>query len=88
MIKKGKQISDKASAHAAGGQMAQEANIWMNDNGEITMEQTFTVLSDTANEDGTFNIIGTAKTKEEAQRLAQEHGVSDKITYRTGDLSL
>lgn len=37
MIEKGKQISDKASAHAAGGQIAQETYI-RNENGKITRE--------------------------------------------------
>ena len=81
MIRRNRQISDKDLGYVAGGQIAEETHI-VNKNGQITGTKSYKVLSDTANEDGSFNILGEASSREEAQRLAREKGVSDKITYR------
>ena len=81
MSRKNRQIADNEAAYAAGGQIAEETHI-VNENGQITGTKSYKVLSDTVNKDGSFDILREASSREEAQRLAQENNVSDKITYR------
>lgn len=86
MIKKGKQLADKDIENARGGQLVKVNTKFINEDGSYYGQEVYRILSDTKNEYGRYDLLGVTQSLGEAQELARQYGVSDKITRTIKDV--